>query len=90
MKRARKVRKYLRYYRTCHGFRAPFKVSSRSRPSPHSPPSQPSHGPTTPPHHDSCAPDAFRVLYSCHLAAVRETRRARGRMDACDLGEGRA
>ena len=26
VKRARKVRKYLRYYRTCHGFRAPYKV----------------------------------------------------------------
>jgi len=26
VKRARKVRKYLRFYRTCHGFRAPYKV----------------------------------------------------------------
>ena len=26
VKRARKVRKYLRYYRTCHGFRAPYKA----------------------------------------------------------------
>lgn len=30
VKRARKVRKYLRYYRTCHGFRAPYKVRARS------------------------------------------------------------
>ena len=30
VKRARKVRKYLRYYRTCHGFRAPYKVRPRS------------------------------------------------------------
>ena len=30
VKRARKVRKYLRYYRTCHGFRAPYKVRSRT------------------------------------------------------------
>ena len=29
VKRARKVRKYLRYYRTCHGFRAPYKVRTR-------------------------------------------------------------
>lgn len=33
IKRARKVRKYLRYYRTCHGFRAPYKVRLGLHPS---------------------------------------------------------